>query len=266
MPLHLSTPTLALPHPPPPPLPAARSVTRLGVKGTNFGDVPTPTTLLINDLPCDGVDFKGSDYLFCNPTNDVVGAKNVSILIANRTEPGLLYDVEEELVYVCKKDYYGLEGEDCQPCPQGGACPGDERFVDLLTATAGFWRINASIAPVLSEDATLFCELSRQVSRAAVGCPVIQPCEPVEACLANNICEVGYKSVDPIYRCATCDKGFYRISGKCEKCPDQLWLVYTGLVLLLFVVIALAYFLNKKGVSLSLLAIGIDYAQVSRGC
>lgn len=63
-------------------------------------------------------------------------------------------------------------------------------------------------------------------------------------------------------RCSKCDKGFYRISGKCEKCPDQLWLVYTGLVVLLFVVIGLAYFLNKRGVNLSLMAIGIDYAQV----
>lgn len=229
------------------------------MKGSNFGDVPTPTTLLINDLECGGVDFKGSDYLFCNPQNDVVGAKNVSILIANRTEPGLLFDVEEELIYVCKKDFYGLEGEDCQACPQGGACPGDERYADLLRATAGFWRINATVLPALSEEATLFCELSRQLSRAAIGCPVIQPCEPVEACLGNNICDIGYTAV----RCASCDKGFYRISGKCEKCPDQLWLVYTGLVVLLFVVIGLAYFLNKRGVNLSLLAIGIDYAQVS---
>lgn len=41
--------------------------------------------------------------------------QNVSILIANRTEPGLLFDVEEELIYVCKKDFYGEAGS-CPAC------------------------------------------------------------------------------------------------------------------------------------------------------
>jgi hypothetical protein len=78
--------------------PDALGIPRLGVKGSNLGDVPTPTRLLLNDKECGAVDLKGSDYLFCSPQADVVGSKNISLLIANRTEPALYYDVEELLV------------------------------------------------------------------------------------------------------------------------------------------------------------------------
>lgn len=116
----------------------------------------------------------------------------------------------------------GLEGEKCVACPQGGNCPGGERFFDLMTATAGFWRYNASLD---SETAELFCDTERKLNLipARSGtCPAFRPCEPPEACLAGNLCSLGYEGE----RCAFCLAGkYYRVNGECVKCPDNIILV-----------------------------------------
>jgi hypothetical protein len=139
----------------------------------------------------------------------------------------------------------------CLPCPQGGACPGDERFVDLVNSTHGFWRTNWTVD---SEEAGSFCAPERRLSRVAAGCPSMQPCEPVSSCLGNNTCAYGYDGP----RCIYCLPGkFYRVNGECIKCPDNLVLIYVFLALALAAAGGFAYFLNKKNVSLALIAIGV---------
>lgn len=108
------------------------------------------------------------------------------------------------------------------PCPQGGICPGSERFYDLLTAAQGFWRFNATVG---SEVADLFCDDERklvQIPARGGACPALRPCEPPEACLAGNLCSLGYEGE----RCAFCLAGkYYRVNGECVKCPDNIILV-----------------------------------------
>jgi hypothetical protein len=226
-------------------------VSKLSIKGLNYGDAPTPTSVLINNQLCQNVVWETSTYVTCAPLGDVVGSKNVSLWTANRTEPAVIFDVEEELVFTCKKDWYGLEGEPCLACPQGGKCPGDERFSDLVNSTKGFWRSNVSVS---SAEAGTFCAKERILSRTEWGCPILQPCEPPDSCLGDNTCAYGYDGP----RCIYCLAGkFYRVNGECIKCPDNLILVYIFLALALAAFGAFAYFLNKRNVSLALIAIGV---------
>jgi hypothetical protein len=54
-------------------------------------------------------------------------------------------------------------------------------------------------------------------------------------CAGNDECSTAYTSAAPLYRCATCAKGFYRLAGKCRKCPDNPWILVVS-----FVVVVLA--------------------------
>jgi hypothetical protein len=120
-----------------------------------------------------------------------------------------------------------------------------------MNSTKGFWRTNFSVD---SEEAASFCAPERMLSRVGAGCPAMQPCEPVDSCLGNNTCAYGYDGP----RCIYCLAGkFYRVSGECIKCPDNLLMIYVLLACALGGAACFAYFLNKKNVSLSLLAIGV---------
>jgi hypothetical protein len=224
------------------------------LRGKNFGFESTPLLITVDDVPCTTSEWLNDGQLSCLPPAEVVGAKNFSIVVANRTTPYTFFDVEEALVYQCVKDEYGLDGEVCLKCPQGATCPGGERFVDRVNATAGFWRLNKTVDDSL---AVMFCDAPRRQTRAV--CPVFLPCGPPEACLQDNVCADGYEGE----RCAYCLAGkYYRVNGKCVKCPDNLYVLYVGLAVLMLAVVAFAYFLNRKNISLALIAIGIDYAQV----
>lgn len=63
--------------------------------------------IFINDLPCETALWQTSRYITCNRVNDVVGAKNVTLYVNNQSNPAYVYDIEEKLVYTCKKDAYG---------------------------------------------------------------------------------------------------------------------------------------------------------------
>jgi hypothetical protein len=234
--------------------PDAMGTQSVTIRGKNFGVTKTDLFITINDVACYDQQWLNDGLLSCHTPAEIVGAKNVSILVANRTTPYTYYDVEEALVYECAPSFYGLDGEVCLPCMQGGKCPGSERFIDMVNATAGFWRINASVDSVQAQQ---FCDAPRRLTREA--CPAMLVCGPPDACLANNICADGYEGE----ACAYCLKGtYYRVNGDCVKCPNNLYVLYVGLVLLLLCMIAFSYFLNKKNVSLALIAIGVDYAQV----
>jgi hypothetical protein len=45
-------------------------------------------------------------------------------------------------------------------------------------------------------------------------------------------------------------------------CPSSPWAVVVGFVLGALVAAGISYALNKSGISLTLIAVGIDYAQV----
>ncbi|KAA0166270.1 hypothetical protein FNF31_01496 [Cafeteria roenbergensis] len=93
---------------------------RVVIRGKNFGWEPTAVAITVNDIPCEGAEWLNDGSLQCSPATDVVGPKNVTILVANRTEPFVLYDFEEMFITECKAPlYYGLRGEECPQCVQG---------------------------------------------------------------------------------------------------------------------------------------------------
>src|SRR5690348_12583230 len=105
-----------------------------------MGFQPTPLTVYIDELLCKDAQWISDADIQCNPQPDVVGAKNVSILVANRTTPYVFYDVEDMYISQCMYGYYGLSSEVCLPCPVGALCPGGELFIDRVISLPGFWR------------------------------------------------------------------------------------------------------------------------------
>jgi hypothetical protein len=71
-------------------------------------------------------------------------------------------------------------------------------------------------------------------------------------------------SADPVQstRCALCADGFYRFNSGCAKCPSSPYAVIIGFVLGALIALGISYFLNKSGISLTLIAVGVDYFQV----
>jgi len=60
---------------------------RVVIRGKNFGWEPTPVVIMINELLCTRSEWLNDGSIQCLPELDVVGPKNVSILVANRSEP-----------------------------------------------------------------------------------------------------------------------------------------------------------------------------------
>ena len=89
-------------------------------------------------------------------------------------------------------------------------------------------------------------------------------CDPPESCLGANVCAPGYRSLAPYYACRACAPTYYRTGGTCTACPAS-GLAYArliGFVILVLVAGALFFFLNKAGVAIGSVAIGLDYLQV----
>ncbi|KAA0150026.1 hypothetical protein FNF31_07112 [Cafeteria roenbergensis] len=227
---------------------------RVVIRGKNFGWEPTAVAITVNDIPCEGAEWLNDGSLQCSPATDVVGPKNVTILVANRTEPFVLYDFEEMFITECKAPlYYGLRGEECLKCSVdalGANCSdGDEQMYDLVVSLPGWWRFNYTTPHPA-------CHEKRQ---AREECPAFAPCEPKWACLGANLCSEGYTSE----RCSQCVQGkYYRINGQCEKCPDQPWLIFVLFFLAAAVLSFAAWMLNARQVNIAFVAIGVDYFQV----
>jgi len=155
----------------------------------------------------------------------------------------------------------------------GAVCPGGEMDFDLTVSKFGFWRNNVSDASMCSP-----LRASRTLP-GGPGCPVFLACEPPEACLGSNKCGKEYSNCawtdqDPnknyecvanaqdAGRCAYCANRFYRVNGVCIKCPDSPWATVIIFVLLAVIAMTVAYTLNSKNINLSLISIGMDWAQV----
>jgi hypothetical protein len=209
-------------------------------------------SISVGNASCREAAWGNDGLISCTPQEDVVGSKNVSIWAARRPNPVTISDFQEAVVFMCASNFYGLVGEICLPCPTGAWCPGRELVRDLVKALPGFWRFNLTVP-----DAR--CDAPRSgPTRAANGCPWFAACAPVESCTGNNTCAMGYTGD----RCALCDDGYYRFNSSCARCPSSPWAVIVGFFLGALAALSISYGLNKSGISLTLIAVGIDYAQV----
>ena len=92
----------------------------------------------------------------------------------------------------------------------------------------------------------------------------IVPCVPADACIGSNLCATGYMSKPPYFRCASCATGYYLQGPSCVQCPNSPIALIIGIASVFIVVAMLGYFLNKRGVNIGYISIGVDWAQVRR--
>jgi hypothetical protein len=60
-----------------------------------------------------------------------------------------------------------------------------------------------------------------------------------------------------------CLKGqYYRVNGECVRCPQSLYAILIGMGCVMLFVVGFMYWLNKRQISIALVSIGVDYAQV----
>ena len=214
--------------------------------------------------------------LECHLDADTVGPKNITVQVAGQrrfadiTRPPLVQ-------VVCDRDYFGLEGEMCLPCPEGGVCDGYDQFNNTHTMPRpleNFYNLNSSDSA--NFNMLQVCPPGRQVVAPRHPLDEDQPaiheggprdvcivaCEPQWACVGDNFCARGYASKAPMYRCASCDTGFYRRAGECVKCPDNPWILIVAFVLMAMTAGCVGLWLNRSKINIALIAIGVDYFQV----
>jgi len=222
------------------------------VRGKNFGYDETPFIANISGLLASRSEWLGDSIITFTTVEDVVGPKRIEFTIANRSSPYIFFEFEQIFIAECKSGYWGLTGEKCLVCPRGAKCPGSEAAIDLLTSKPGFWRSEISNPSELCPE-----EHRNKIYRPV--CPVFSPCEPPGSCLGDNICAEGYEGA----RCAQCIKGkYYRVNGECIKCPDSPIAVIISFILLAMLALVVSWALTKYNITIALISIGIDYAQV----
>ncbi len=217
---------------------------------------------------------KGEDgVLECDLQPLIVGHKRVNITVAGQgnsndsivVNGGGVMSRRDYLLVACAPSYYGQVGEVCLKCPVGATCGGynsSSQAHQEPVSLPSWYSMNAT-----GED----CPVERRTTRPY--CPNVVPCQPNEACIGDNHCAMGYKSVAPVLRCATCDdcyrvtpssecQRFYRRSGECVKCPQLAWMLIVAFLVMALLACGVGYVLNKKRVNLAFVSIGVDYFQV----
>merc|ERR1711871_1453206 len=74
---------------------------------------------------------------------------------------------------------------------------------------------------------------------------------------------VGHCECAPPTRCSLCTfQEFYRLDDKCEKCPDQPWLIFALFAFAIIGALCGSYILNSYNFNMAFISIGVDYFQV----
>jgi hypothetical protein len=220
------------------------------------------------------VNSKGAPAFDCILQPTTVGRKNLTYSLVGQTKTNPVEDVLGSVFTVCAATFFGKPGETCSPCPFGARCAGfddllrdptdNQSYIDRGVHTyprpqATFYNMNSSD----SKSSGMYETCPEQIADEYPGRDVcVVACSPPEACLGDNVCAYGYRSVAPYFRCATCDIGFYKRTNECVKCPDSPWALVIGFTMLVMVGGGLAYWLNKHKINLAFISIGIDYFQV----
>jgi hypothetical protein len=265
--------------------------TFLSVAGKNFGrlqdmsdwtDEERTTAIFVTDVEClqaERIVRLGADMVQCQLTLGVpVGHRNVSIIIGGQA--GSVPERDPRGIFiVCSQGLYGMVGESCAACPRGATCKGfipDEQVVrdsgvNVSLGAVRDGRIQYDIGGIHTYPIPVpgFFNLNGSMASA---CPpgmtvpgrdvCIVPCMPTSSCLEDNICAEAYTSKAPMYRCASCAKGFYRRDGECERCPQNAAAQFIILILVAMTAAAAAFWMNKFNINPAFISIGLDYFQV----
>ena len=157
---------------------------------------------------------------------------------------------------VATANWYNLNGTQGEKCPASqprGCCPVVQPGPDPNFDYCGVNQAAACPA------AFVFVDKLTGLSDRDV---CIVPCVPKTACLGDNQCATGYMSKPPMFRCASCAEHYYPSAGNCIKCPDSPYALIIGFILLVVAAVGLGVFLNKRGVNVAVISIGVDYFQI----
>lgn len=221
--------------------------------------------LLIGGKACETVTrgTQGSlSVVQCTTPATMAGSKNLTLTIAGQAT-FMSADDRNAFVVACDVGYVARPGEACISCPAGASCRGYNamlpwdnalgaapRFVDPVPLP-GFYNLN--------DTARGACPPSADVPGRAW---CIAPCEPAHACLGDNVCEDGYESKAPMWRCSSCAAGFFRRASECVRCPSSPFALLIGFAVLALCATGAGYLLNRKGFDLAFISIAVDFFQV----
>merc|ERR1711871_1656892 len=142
--------------------------------------------------------------------------------------------------------------------------------LDQLASLIGEPEVRVSMLPYYASDGSMLCDDVR-ADRAA--CPFASPCIPEEACRGGNMCHEAYQGFLNFpsmpgggklpERCEICSyKTHYAIGGKCQKCPEQVWVIPTVFCTVAVALCVFLWVLHRLEINFAVLSVGIDYFQV----
>ena len=207
------------------------------ITGTDFGCYPSGKIeivyenidpelrrLQVDDTSNSPVVWLDNRTLEWNPLRTKAG--EIGIILTAGGNP-MTNDSQATLQFSCESGSFPGVDDFCDECPSGAYCKGG---IIKPVAKEGWWY-----AP-----------------------PVFIPCEPRHSCEVGNKCSEGYTGG----RCANCASTHHRLNGECITCPTKPWVPVFLTILAALGLLAANTYLTRKGVSLGLLSIGVDYFQI----
>ena len=208
-----------------------------------------------------------------------VGYSNASVQVAGQSGFLPSHPTTSALLLACDVGFYGRPNETCLPCPaanpnpalNGAFCRGYQEAAPRDDASArfpypaplpGWFNLNSSdsltsragFGSMLGACPAAFTVAGRDVC--------IVPCQPTASCAGDNFCAPGYVSKPPMFRCASCDRGFFLSAGQCILCPASPVALVVVVALVLVCGAGALFYLNKHQVNIAVISIGVDYFQV----
>ena len=238
---------------------------RITIRGNNFGTSPVFVRVFLKGEAesCDDARWNPANppkypksYIECQPrSGGASGDKDITLEFAkDDTFDSLLYG-KGDLVF---EDMYTVECSSGEYAIATGceACPVDE-IGNAVATCAGGSAVPVALPGYMKLGNANSSLTSGQVAGAAFK---FTKCTPESACRGGGKCAVGYETPDN--NCVGCVKKFYKLSGECKPCPES-----AGLLLAIYIAVVVVFgvfglLLVKKGPSVAVTGVGIDYYQV----
>lgn len=227
------------------------------------------------------IEIDGTTQIECGLPNVPVGRHVLTARVAGQW---ISMDARHPraLQVACGNGFHGPPGSKCLPCPDGATCRGfdadvsESDFPGLQSAdpeVVNSSRSSLEAARYPQPQAIDGHHVLNSTDQVRLACPdsnripgrddlCVVACEPPFACLANNLCAVGYASRSPTWRCASCADGYYRrAGGECAECPDNPWLLVAAFIIAIVLLAGVAATLQSKKINIAYVAVGVDHVQ-----